>query len=54
MGALETDYFLLQLRGSFQMISRDEQMGMLVYFLTSFGIAILAGTDARRSPARGR
>jgi PAS domain S-box-containing protein len=43
LGALASDFFLLPPRGHFELIGRDQQMGMALYIFTGLGISLIAG-----------
>jgi PAS domain S-box-containing protein len=44
LGAAALAYFVLPPRGSFELLSPDQQVGMLLYLLTGVGVALLAGS----------
>jgi two-component system, cell cycle sensor histidine kinase and response regulator CckA len=43
LGALASDFFLLPPRGSFQLATRDEQVGLALFIFTGIAISLLAG-----------
>lgn len=43
LGALSTKFFIMPPRGGFALEGREQQVGMLLYFFTSLGIALLGG-----------
>ncbi len=51
VGALATDFFLLEPRGSFLPSEFEQQIGLLLYLVIGFGVAYLAGSmhDAQKA-----
>jgi two-component system cell cycle sensor histidine kinase/response regulator CckA len=43
LGALGSDFFLMPPRGSFELATREEYVGLFLFFVTGLGISLLAG-----------
>lgn len=56
LGALSTNYFLVQPRGSFSMAHMEDQVAQVVYLFVSLGIGLIGGTirAARRQADAAR